>query len=105
MATGTYVEASPQINITPATTPASRVTLHGGSATLKSENAEPFIVVERPTTIRDLRIESLLAPAIRSSGPLSIERVQLRAGTGVQLSGLVNAIDVLVEPAFTGPSS
>jgi len=83
MAQGDYIADKINIEIGPTTTLASTIHIHGGGAKLTDNNFETLLGNSIPTTIRDLAID-YGATAIASTAELSLERVQIKAGTGVQ---------------------
>lgn len=102
MAPGTYMADSVTIQITPASTPASRIHIHGGGATLTDGHFEILIDIRIPTMVWDLDIK-YESTAILALAETSLERVRIEAGDGIQASWL-KARDVSFQTTGTAIS-
>jgi hypothetical protein len=92
--------------ISPTTTTALSIGIHGGGSTLTNTGGDGQILfgIEIPTTIRDLTINySPFGIGISSLTSTTLERVTIRSETGIRVRGPVEARDVVIES--TGSTS
>lgn len=92
MAAGAY--PSQEVGITATYTPALALFIHGHGAKISGSSEVLFSIIV-PTTIRDLDIESSGLAILAAQAVL--ERIHIRAATGLQVDGPITARDLFIE--------
>jgi hypothetical protein len=97
MAPGAYTTDG--VGIGASQTTASAILIHGHGAKISS-GGEVLLSTHVATTIRDLDMEcsQLAIIAVRAT----LERIHIRAGTGLQIEGPVTARDISIESSHSG---
>jgi hypothetical protein len=106
MAQGLYDQGLASVVVMASTTSAPSLSLHGGGAKLVGGNGDGFLAMYLPVTIRDLELEN---PTIGDGSAISIgakatlERVRLRANTGMFVVGAqLTMREVTIDAATRG---
>jgi hypothetical protein len=103
LAPGTYTEQ--QIAISSSTTSALSLAIHGGGATLSSDqgDGQEMFAVSLPASIRDLEIVfGPFGSGITVNETAVLERLNIRAPTGILVRGPATVRDVFVDATLTG---
>ncbi len=90
--------------ITPATTTANRLTVHGGGATLDLSAADVLLRLQVPATLRDLDIINPLSVGVYVESDVTIERSTIRATYGIASDNRTSLRDVTIRATATGIS-
>jgi hypothetical protein len=100
MTPGAYT--SQGVGITAAYTPALALFIHGHGAMISGASEVLFSIIV-PTTIRDLDVEGSDLAILATQAVL--ERIHIRASTGLQIDGPVTARDIFIDATGTAISN
>lgn len=102
MGSGTYSRNF--LRISPQSTTAASMFVHGRGATLTSDlgDGPPLVDLELPTTMRDVSIVyGPSGPAIAARSPVLLERINMRSEFGLRVLSSLTARDLVVEAVGT----